>query len=372
MHKLIKKHHQAIIRYNSDITLRQVPTPKVTSENILLKVLYAGLCGTDIQIFQKQRNDSALIIGHEGLTEIVGIDKSYHQNFKIGDKVIINPTHPTNPNLLLGHTFDGLFQEYISLPKNYVIDNLIIPCPENFPDSLSCLIEPLAAVIYAFELFKLHDNGTLIIYGDGIIGHLAILFIKLHFAKKIATIFVHHTSESLQWSFSHHIHGDLDILFNDIAFHNVPFNSFPPLRYALIATPRVNTLACVSDALLKVSNDGHIDILGGLPNNAELPCLPGLNLTAIRGENCGGIPKKGAYKMISVLNKNLILFGHRGVSNQHIEMSINQLRQHADYYSKLVTHTLNLNSAAKFIQNLSLNGVRKINDQRVLKLNIQF
>jgi len=359
--------YKAMIRHPDGVRLEQRSIPKIGVSELLLMPLVAGLCGTDIQILRGERDEKAAVIGHEGIAQIVQVGIDCPSELTPGRFVLINPTHRTRTDFLLGHEYDGLFQEYVHLPAPVVTDGLVVPLDDVFDLEIAPLIEPLAAVLYAFQLLQPQARGgAMMIYGDGIIGHLAILLARIRFGSTLPIIFIHHTEEGLAWSKAQHIHGDVDLLFSELCHAQMPTP-----HSILLATPRTATLNCLSHAINCVAPQGRIDMLGGLPNDAHLASLPFVNLIALRAANCAGFPSDGVLTPVTTKeNKLFFLFGQRGVSNHHLLDAVKELNLHHLQYKKLISHTLNLRDATLFMHQLSRNGLRKINGQRVMKLSI--
>src|SRR5690349_11091413 len=68
-----------------------VPIPKPGPKDVLIKVLTASICGTDLHIFEshqsiRDRVPNNLIIGHEFYGEVVGVGKQVH-TLSVGDRV---------------------------------------------------------------------------------------------------------------------------------------------------------------------------------------------------------------------------------------------------------------------------------------------
>ena len=85
---------KAGILYNScDIRPGDVPEPRIKPDEVLVKSLYAGICGTDLHVFRGEfegRVAYPAIQGHEfgGIVEEVGSDVT---QFEPGDRVAIDP-----------------------------------------------------------------------------------------------------------------------------------------------------------------------------------------------------------------------------------------------------------------------------------------
>lgn len=363
----------AIMRTEAGIKFHKTATPRAGHGELLVAPLYAGLCGTDIQILRGDRHDPAIVIGHEGVVEIIDVGRNCPDHLVTGKKIVINPTYPNDSaDFLLGHTVNGLFQEYVCMPACAVAAGLVVPFLEALPIELSPLIEPLATVMYAFELVRPErQGGAMLIYGDGTIGHLALLLAKLSFNGSLPIIFVHHRQEGLDWSIKHKIHGDIDLLFEQLPNSSDRLKNFTAPSSALIATPRTASLACLSHAVNQVAPDACIDLIGGLPDNARLASLPDVDLNSIRSANRSGTPEPAIrIKLISHDSKRLSLCGHRGVANRHLQQAMHHLAVNGRHYAKLITHQLSLQNAAMFMRHLSQHGSRQIDGERVIKLGI--
>jgi len=152
-----------------------VPRPEEGPESeVLVKVLRAGVCETDLQLIQGYMGFEG-VLGHE----FVGIAQSGPLR---GERVVgeINcscfqcdtcrsglPTHCPNRTVLgiLGH--DGAFAEFISVPQK----NL-----HRVPDSLSTdvavFVEPVAAAYQILRQQLVQRGQRVAVLGDGRLGNL--------------------------------------------------------------------------------------------------------------------------------------------------------------------------------------------------------
>ncbi len=183
-----------------DVRCEDLPLPEISANEVLIKVAYAGICGSDLHIYNKQMfiQNIPETMGHEfvGLVEAVGDGVT---DFAKGDAVIADPmvSCTSCPACLRGHANScenlgfigevrpGCFAEYIALPKEKLI---------RLPQGLSslrdfALSEPLAVALNVLERLSPQPEEKLAIIGAGPIGLLCILAAKkLYQVKEITCI----------------------------------------------------------------------------------------------------------------------------------------------------------------------------------------
>lgn len=160
--------------------------PVPDQNEVLIKTKIAGICNTDLEIVKGYMNFKG-ILGHE----FVGTIEKAPQNYQnlIGKRVVgeINcsclkceyclkgiPTHCMNRKVLGIFNKDGAFGQYLTLPvKNiHIIDDSI-------KDEEAVLVEPLAAAFEILEQIHIKPTDKIIVLGDGKLGLLVCLVLKL-------------------------------------------------------------------------------------------------------------------------------------------------------------------------------------------------
>lgn len=181
-----------------DIRYEEVNIKEPHDNEVLVKVMAALTCGTDLKTYR--RGHPVLIkkipsgFGHEfsGIIEKVGKNI---KDFKIGDRVVAANSAPCHKcffcqkgeyNLCENLNFlNGAYAEYITIPEQIVKYNLI-----KLPDGLSfekaAFAEPLANVVHGVERTGIKAGQTVGIVGLGPIGLMFAKLAKLKGAKVIA------------------------------------------------------------------------------------------------------------------------------------------------------------------------------------------
>ena len=180
-----------------DVRCEELPIPKITENEILIKVAYAGICGSDLHIYNRQMfiQNIPETMGHEfvGLVEKVG---SSVTAFAKGDAVIADPMlscgtcpacrkghYNSCENLgFIGEVRPGCFAEYIVLPEEK-----LIPVPKDADLKSIALSEPLAVALNVLERLSPGPEEKLAIMGAGPIGLLCILAAKALYQVKDIT-----------------------------------------------------------------------------------------------------------------------------------------------------------------------------------------
>ena len=180
-----------------NIKYEDVPIKPPQKGEVVVKVMSALTCGTDVKTFR--RGHPVLIkstpsgFGHEfaGYVEKVGRNV---MNVKVGDRVVAANSAPCGKcfyckreeynlceNLDL---LNGAYAQYITVPSRIVEKNmLILPNDLSFDKAAFC--EPLANVVHGVERTDIKEGQTVGIIGIGPIGLMFARLAKLKGARVI-------------------------------------------------------------------------------------------------------------------------------------------------------------------------------------------
>ncbi|MEJ2708457.1 MAG: zinc-dependent dehydrogenase [Anaerolineales bacterium] len=177
----------AVYHGPNDLRVENVPVPTIGKGDLLVKVLSASICGTDLRIYhgnhRMYKSGTVRIPGHEvvGTIEKVGGEV---KNYTIGQRVFCAPNTGCghclqcvtgNNNLCanydaIGITSDGGFAEYVRIPENSVQQGNVIPISESVDPAMAALIEPFACVVRGQNALHIEPGDVVLILGAGPIG----------------------------------------------------------------------------------------------------------------------------------------------------------------------------------------------------------
>lgn len=187
----------AVYHGKQDLRVEEVPVKELEDNEVLIKVKYCGVCGTDIHIFNGDGGSfevtPPLIPGHEfsGTVEKTGAGVTA---VKVGDRVSGDPNdmcgecyfcknamqHFCTNNIGIGTTMDGGFAEYVVMREKQVY---------KFSESLSfieaAMAEPISCCLHGIDLCNIKAGDTVLVMGGGPIGMIMLQLAKYAGAAKL-------------------------------------------------------------------------------------------------------------------------------------------------------------------------------------------
>lgn len=187
----------AVYHGKQDLRVEDVPVRELKENEVLIKVKYCGVCGTDIHIFNGDGGSfevtPPLIPGHEfaGIVEKIG---SAVTAVKVGDRVSADPNdmcgecyfcknamqHFCTNNIGVGTTVDGGFAEYVIIREKQVY---------KFADGLSfieaAMAEPISCCLHGIDLCNIKSGDTVLVMGGGPIGMIMMQLARNAGASKV-------------------------------------------------------------------------------------------------------------------------------------------------------------------------------------------
>jgi L-iditol 2-dehydrogenase len=181
---------------NSDVRLEELPKPKIGPDEVLVKAMACGICGSDVMEWYRIKK-APRVLGHEMTGEFVEVGADV-KKYQVGDRVFVSHHVPCNTChycLMDHHTacetlhttnFDpGGFAEFVRIPSLQV-DRGIYLLPDDMSYETGTFIEPLACCLRGQRNAGVKPGDSIFVIGSGISG---ILHIQLARLLGAATVF---------------------------------------------------------------------------------------------------------------------------------------------------------------------------------------
>lgn len=177
--------------------IRKVPEP--SADEVLVKLEYVGVCGSDLHFYETGRIGSCVVIppfvlGHEPGGVVVKVGSAV-TNLKVGDRVALEPGKTCGkcefcksgrynlcPEVIFFATppVNGVFSEYTAHPSN-----LCFKLPDNVSTMEGALIEPLAVGFHACEQGQASAGKKALVFGSGCIGLCCAMALKAYGVESV-------------------------------------------------------------------------------------------------------------------------------------------------------------------------------------------
>lgn len=177
------------------IEFRKIPVPEVGDDQVLVKIMYIGICGSDIHVYHGKHPFTKYPVtqGHEVSGEVVSFGKNV-KGFSVGQRVTIEPQvvcghcYPCRhgkynlcENLkVMGFQTTGSASTYFAAPVERVT-----PIPQTMDFRDGAMIEPLAVAVHAVRRMGDVKDLNVCVIGAGPIGNLVAQVAKVLGAAKV-------------------------------------------------------------------------------------------------------------------------------------------------------------------------------------------
>ena len=183
-----------------ELSLRHdYPNPQPRLGESIVKVLMAGICGTDLELARGYMAYRG-VLGHEFVGEVVESADPRLTGRRVAGEINAGcgrcgfclaamERHCPHRSVLgiLGR--DGCFAGYLRLP-----DRNLLAVPDSMSDEVAVFTEPVAAACEIFEQTRIARNAAIAVLGDGRLGAIVAMVLK---ANEYAAVVGGHHREKL-------------------------------------------------------------------------------------------------------------------------------------------------------------------------------
>ncbi|WP_276040182.1 zinc-dependent alcohol dehydrogenase [Mycolicibacterium alvei] len=147
-----------------------VPTPTVSSHDVLVRIRACGICGSDtlyISIGGLPPRHGCMPIGHEPAGEVVEVGSDVN-GIAVGNRVVVNPMAVADDIIGNGGSV-GALADYL-LIKDAVRGRSLEVVPDHIPYEVAALNEPMAVALHAVNQVAPRTSDQVLVLGAGPIG----------------------------------------------------------------------------------------------------------------------------------------------------------------------------------------------------------
>lgn len=196
----------AVLHDLHDLRVEDVPIPTYGDDEVLIRVSYNGLCGTDATEYAKgsmmvplknphpnTKHVGATILGHEFIGTVV--ESGVNVRHLLGKRVACGAgvscgncrrckegrTNLCDHYYTLGLSLDGGLAEYVAAPGD-----ICVPIPDDVEDVHAALAQPLAVGIHGVRRSGVRAGDKVIVLGVGAIGSFVCVALQPYDVEIIA------------------------------------------------------------------------------------------------------------------------------------------------------------------------------------------
>ena len=259
---------------NSDVRIEEIPVPKIGPDELLVKVIASGICGSDVLEWYRIKK-APIVLGHEIAGEITEVGKNV-KKYKTGDRVFVshhipcntchyclNGNHTACETLHTTNYDPGGFAEYLRVPPLNV-DRGVFVLPDKVTFEEGTFVEPLACVLRGQRVARFKPGQSVLVLGSGISGLLHIMLARAQGAGRIIAtdISKYKLDAAKRFGADDVIHADEDVPARVCEINNRPVDC------AIVCT---GAFKAFTQALKSVDRGGTMLFFAATDPGIELP-----------------------------------------------------------------------------------------------------
>jgi threonine 3-dehydrogenase len=183
------------------LSLQEVPEPEPRPGEVLLRVVAASICGSDVHLYDWNPWASARVhlprvMGHEICGEVEALGEGVDGRLRVGDRVAVESHivchrcpaclrgdfHICERTRILGFDTDGGFAGRVAVPAENAW-----PVGDRVAPEVAAAMEPFGNAVHACSYGELRD-ATVAVFGLGPIGCAAVAVARARGARRIVAV----------------------------------------------------------------------------------------------------------------------------------------------------------------------------------------
>lgn len=187
-----------------DVRVEERPMPSAGPGQLVVRILYAGMCGTDVEAYEHPILPANMVLGHENVGEIVEIGDGVRGDWKLGMRIICGPPDACadgcaacregKTNICataFPHTNgiggpDGGMAEYMLIAD--ADRTILIPLPDGVDPRGAVLYDPVCVALHGVRRSSFRVGDDVVVSGAGPVALGAIQFLKAGGARRLVVL----------------------------------------------------------------------------------------------------------------------------------------------------------------------------------------
>jgi len=185
------------------LEFKEKPPPEIRGDEILMKVEYCGICGSDVHGYLNGiMVPLGTVMGHECSGVVAEIGTKV-KNFAPGDRVVAKPipecgecywcrkgqfslcSKAFERAIGISPAHDGAYAEYVRIEYP---DQMLFKLPPNVSFQQGAIVEPLATSLHGVRVSSFKPGDNVVVIGAGMIGLGTIQFLKIGGAGQVIVL----------------------------------------------------------------------------------------------------------------------------------------------------------------------------------------
>nr|MBC7244801.1 alcohol dehydrogenase catalytic domain-containing protein [Chloroflexota bacterium] len=286
-----------------DIRVERVPKPVPVAGEVLMRVRYCGICGSDSRSYQRGSPPGNFpiprVLGHEFAGQVAEVGSGV-RGLQPGDRVTVAPATACghcfycqrgSPTLCVnmldfGTTQNGAQAEYVLIPAELVAQGGVVPIPAGMSYEKAALIEPVGTCLRGLRTHgRLQKGETVVIIGDGALGLIQVALASHLGAGKVICAGHHdeRLAQARRWGAQITVNTHIEPLLQIVRDETEGMGA----DLVMVSVPNAQAL---QDGLPLVRGGGRLVVFGGVPRGSTVEIEPNLihygELAVIGTFNC--------------------------------------------------------------------------------------
>ena len=194
----------AVYRGSSEISVDEIPVPGIGPGELLIRVESCGICHTDLKKIEHDLLPPPRVYGHETAGEIAAAGSGVN-NFSVGDRVAVFHHIPCGNCFYCERKFyaqcpvykkvgvtagfepaGGGFGQYVRV-MDWIAARGVVKIPDGVSYEVASFVEPVNTCVKAVHMADPEPGDTVLIQGQGPIGLLFTMLMKLRGVRTAVT-----------------------------------------------------------------------------------------------------------------------------------------------------------------------------------------